>query len=162
MIKFKISPKIGFVTTYFFSIAGTSAFAGGFDLPDQDAFAVARGLAVVATADNPSAIYYNPAGLTQLTGNNLEAGFYGIYLDPQYTPPGGGNTFHNQEPFGGVPQLYYVHGNEKKTFSYGLGVYAPSGLSVRWQDSAGLRTAGVQGSLEQIAINPVVAFKLLD
>ena len=162
MINFKISPKIGFVTAGYLSIVGTSTFAGGFDLPDQDAFAVARGLAVVATADNPAAIFYNPAGLTQLTGNNLEAGFYGIYLDPQYTPPGGGNTFHNQEPFGGVPQLFYVHGNEKQTFSYGLGVYAPSGLSVRWQDNARLRTAGVQGSLEQIAINPVVAFKLLD
>jgi len=132
MINFKISPKIGFVTAGYLSIVGTSTFAGGFDLPDQDAFAVARGLAVVATADNPAAIFYNPAGLTQLTGNNLEAGFYGIYLDPQYTPPGGGNTFHNQEPFGGVPQLFYVHGNEKQTFSYGLGVYAPSGLSVRW------------------------------
>jgi long-chain fatty acid transport protein len=158
----KTCPKIGFTTACFLSVAVTSAVAGGFDLPDQDAFAVARGLAVVATADNPSAIFYNPAGLTQLTGNHLEAGFYGIYLDPQFTPPGGGNTFHNQDPFGGVPQLYYVHGNEKQTFSYGLGIYAPSGLGARWQDNTGFRTLGTQGSLEQFAINPAVAFKLLD
>ena len=158
----KTCPKIGCATACFLSAAVTSTVAGGFDLPDQDAFAVARGLAVVATADNPSAIFYNPAGLTQLTGNHLEAGFYGIYLDPQYTPPGGGNTFHNQDPFGGIPQLYYVHGNEKQTFSYGLGIYAPSGLNVRWQDNTGFRTLGTQGSLEQIAINPVVAFRLLD
>lgn len=158
----KTCPKIGCATACFLSVAVTSTVAGGFDLPDQDAFAVARGLAVVATADNPSAIFYNPAGLTQLTGNHLEAGFYGIYLDPQYTPPGGGNTFHNQDPFGGIPQLYYVHGNEKQTFSYGLGIYAPSGLNVRWQDNTGFRTLGTQGSLEQIAINPVVAFRLLD
>jgi long-chain fatty acid transport protein len=157
----KTCPKIGIAVSCYLAVAVTSAFAGGFDLPDQDAFAVGRGLAVVATADNPSAIFYNPAGLTQLTGNHLEAGFYGIYLDPQYTPPGGGNTFHNQNPFGGVPQLFYVHGNEKQTFSYGLGVYAPSGLSVKWQDNTGFRTLGTQGSLEQIAINPVVAFKLL-
>ncbi|HAO77704.1 MAG TPA: hypothetical protein DCQ92_01775 [Verrucomicrobia subdivision 3 bacterium] len=158
----KTCPKIGLTTACFLSIAVTSAVAGGFDLPDQDAFAVARGLAVVATADNPSAIFYNPAGLTQLTGNHLEAGFYGIYLDPQFTPPGGGNTFHNQDPFGGIPQLYYAHGNEKQTFSYGLGIYAPSGLGARWQDNTGFRTLGTQGSLEQFAINPVVAFKLLD
>jgi long-chain fatty acid transport protein len=158
----KKCPKTGLATACFLSFAATPLLAGGFDLPDQDAFAVARGLAVVATADNPSAIFYNPAGLTQLTGNHLEAGFYGIYLDPQYTPPGGGNTFHNQDPFGGVPQLYYAHGNEKQTFAYGLGIYAPSGLNVRWQGGAGLRTAGTQGSLEQIAINPVVSFKLLD
>ena len=158
----KTCPKIGCATACFLSVAVTSTVAGGFDLPDQDAFAVARGLAVVATADNPSAIFYNPAGLTQLTGNHLEAGFYGIYLDPQFTPPGGGNTFHNQDPFGGIPQLYYVHGNEKQTFSYGLGIYAPAGLNVRWQANTGFRTLGTQGSLEQIAINPVVAFRLLD
>lgn len=161
MNNLKTCPKIGLTTACFLSVAVTSTVAGGFDLPDQDAFAVGRGLAVVATADNPSAIFYNPAGMTQLTGNHLEAGFYGIYLDPQFTPPGGGNTFHNQNPFGGVPQLYYVHGNEKQTFSYGLGVYAPSGLSVKWQDNTGFRTLGTQASLEQIAINPVVAFKLL-
>ena len=42
--------------------------ANGFRLPDQDAFATARGEAFVATADNPSAIYYNPAGITQIRG----------------------------------------------------------------------------------------------
>ena len=153
--------KIRIAAACFLSVASIATLAGGFDLPDQDAFAVGRGLAVVATADNPSAIFYNPAGLTQLKGNNLEAGFYGIYLDPQFTPPGGGSKFHNQDPFGGIPQFYYVHSNEKQTFSYGLGIYAPSGLNVRWQDNTGFRTLGTQGSLKQIAINPVVAFKLL-
>ena len=157
----KTCPKIGLAAACFLSVGTASMMAGGFDLPDQDAFAVGRGLAVVATADNPSAIFYNPAGLTQLTGNHLEAGFYGIYLDPQFTPNGSANTFHNQNPFSGIPQFYYVHGNEQQTFSYGLGVYAPSGLNVKWQDNTGFRTLGTQGSLEQFAINPVVAFKLL-
>ena len=63
------------------------ASANGFRLADQDAFATARGEAFVATADNPSAIYYNPAGIAQLKGNNLRGGVYGIYLDPSFTPP---------------------------------------------------------------------------
>jgi len=62
------------------------ASANGFRLADQDAFATARGEAFVATADNPSAIYYNPAGITQLEDNNLRSGIYGIYYDPSYTP----------------------------------------------------------------------------
>src|SRR6266576_5722952 len=53
-----------------------SAKAVGFRLPNQDPEAIARGNAFVATADNPSAIYYNPAGITQLEGNNLRAGIY--------------------------------------------------------------------------------------
>jgi long-chain fatty acid transport protein len=157
----KTCQKIGLTSVCFLSAATVATDGGGFDLPDQDAFAVGRGLAVVATADNPSAIFYNPAGLTQLTGTHLEAGIYGIYLDPQFTPNGGGNTFHNQDPFGGVPQLFLVHGNDKQTFSFGLGIYAPSGLNVKWQDGTGFRTLGTLGSLAQFAINPVVAFKLL-
>ena len=53
-------PKIGIAVSCYLSVAVTSAFAGGFDLPDQDAFAVGRGLAVVATADNPLAIITIP------------------------------------------------------------------------------------------------------
>src|SRR5664279_1080376 len=81
-------------------ISGVSAWkvsANGFGLPDQDAFATARGEAFVATADNPSAIYYNPAGITQLKGNNLRGGIYGINLDPSYSPPNSGNTYHSSE-----------------------------------------------------------------
>ena len=63
-----------------------NAGALGLRIPNQDASAIARGNAFVATADNPSAIYYNPAGITQLEGQHIQAGslFYlGIYGDYQ-------------------------------------------------------------------------------
>ncbi len=160
MKPYNYCPKIGYAAAIMAMIGG-SGFASGFDLPDQDAFAVGRGLAVTATADDPSAIFYNPAGLTQLTGDNLRAGLYAIDLDTQFTPNGGGNTFHNQNPLGGVPQLYYAHGSESGNFAFGLGVYMPAGLNSKWQDTTGFRTLGTQASIEQLAINPVVAFKLL-
>src|SRR5271165_2725098 len=50
--------------------------AVGLRLPNQDPEAIARGNAFAATADNPSAIYYNPAGITQMEGQNLSAGLY--------------------------------------------------------------------------------------
>src|SRR5258705_12987770 len=50
------------------------AGAVGYRLPNQDPEAIARGNAYVATADNPSAIYYNPAGITQLEGQSVRAG----------------------------------------------------------------------------------------
>ncbi|MHB8523020.1 MAG: hypothetical protein ACYDH9_20000 [Limisphaerales bacterium] len=45
-----------------------TAYGLGIRIADQDAEATARGNAFAATADNPSAIYYNPAGITQLDG----------------------------------------------------------------------------------------------
>ena len=47
-------------------LSTTPAFSLGFRLADQNAESTARGLAFAATADNPSAVYYNPAGITRL------------------------------------------------------------------------------------------------
>src|ERR1017187_9479213 len=71
------------------------AWAGGFDVPDQDAFVIGHGMAFVATADNPAAIYYNPAGITQLQGSNLRMGIYAIDLQVNYKSPSSG-CFDNQ------------------------------------------------------------------
>lgn len=138
----------------------TLLHAAGFDLPDQDAFAVGRGMAFVATADNPSAIYYNPAGISQLQGNNLRAGLYGIYLDPSYTPAGGGQTYDNESLYHAIPQLYYTYSPTNSLFSFGLGVYSPFGLGLKWPQDTGFRTVGTQSSMTCITINPITAIKL--
>jgi long-chain fatty acid transport protein len=64
------------ISATFLGGSALTLLATGIRLPDQDAFATARGEAFVATADNPSAIYYNPAGLTQLEGQDLRGGVY--------------------------------------------------------------------------------------
>ena len=144
-------------------VSGVSALnvsANGFRLASQDGFATARGEAFVATADNASAIYYNPAGITQLEGNNLRSGIYGIYLDPSYSPPNGGNTYHSSDNLAAVPQLFYVYTPKDWPLSFGLGVYVPYGGSMSWPDSTGFRAVAMNGSLTYLRINPVVALKL--
>jgi long-chain fatty acid transport protein len=138
--------------------------ANGFRIPDQDAFATARGEAFVATADNPSAIYYNPAGITQLEGNNLRGGFYGIYLDRSFSPPQGspnqGQTYHDQEKTAVVPRIFYTYTPKDSLLSYGLGVYAPYGGQSSWPEDTNFRLVALSGSLTYLTINPVVAVKL--
>ena len=63
------------LTTFAVAAPAVNVSADGFRLPDQDAFATARGEAFAATADNASAIYYNPAGISQLEGFNFRAEF---------------------------------------------------------------------------------------
>src|SRR5512139_4098973 len=55
-------------------LSASTSFAAGFRLPEAGNKANAMGFAFTAQADNPSAIYYNPAGLTQLEGNNIALG----------------------------------------------------------------------------------------
>jgi long-chain fatty acid transport protein len=151
--------QIAIAISVWLSVA-TSARGAAYDLPDQDAFVIGRGMAFVATADNPSAIYYNPAGITQLEGNNLRAGIYGIDLDPRYKNPTTGDTSDNQLKYHAIPQLYYVYTPKDWMASFGLGFYSPFGLGVIWPEDTGFRTAGIEGKLFTETINPVIALKL--
>jgi long-chain fatty acid transport protein len=138
--------------------------ANGFRIADQDAFATSRGEAFVATADNASAIYFNPAGITQLAGNNVRAGLYGIYYDPTYTPPSSssksGETFHIQNNLAAVPQFFYACTPENLPLSFGLGIYSPYGGSIVWPDDTGFRTVATKGALTYERFNATIAMML--
>src|SRR3954471_17624185 len=74
-----------------------NVLAVGLRDPNQDPEGIARGNAFVATADNPSAVYYNPAGITQLEGNNARVGLYLISADTKYSS--GGVKAHTDSSF---------------------------------------------------------------
>ena len=133
-------------------------FGLGIRLPDQDAFATGRGEAFVATADNPSAIYYNPAGITQLEGQNARAGFYGIYLNDHYTAAGSSIDTHDK--IQAAPQVYYTYQFEDVPLTLGLGLYAPYGLAIEWPNTSPFASVGYKGSLTYLTLNPVLAWKV--
>jgi long-chain fatty acid transport protein len=99
--------------------------AVGLRPPNQDPEAIARGNAFVGTADNASAIYYNPAGITQLEGQNVQAGLYLVSPAIEYESPTGAK-FSASSDFDVVPQFYYVFSppNLPLPLSFGLGAYA--------------------------------------
>lgn len=131
----------------------------GFRLPNQDPEGIARGNAFVATADNPSAIYYNPAGITQLKGDNVSAGLYFISADTEYKSAGGAKA-KTDDKFQPVPQLYYVHSLKETPVSFGLGIYAPYGLSLDYGDKNPFRNLAISGKLLYVTVNPVAAWQI--
>lgn len=137
----------------------TAAFSLGIRIVDQDPFATARGDAFTATADNPSAIYYNPAGITQLDGQNFSIGAYGIYLQDKYTGPGS-NAERTKDKLQAAPQIYYTYSFKECPISLGLGVYAPYGFGLQWPDTNTFRTQALRGSVQYVTINPVLAWKI--
>jgi long-chain fatty acid transport protein len=142
-----------------------NATANGFGLADQDAFATGRGDAMVATADNASAIFYNPAGIAQLTNNNFRGGLNSVYYQPSFEPPSGqpnsGRTYYSSANFAYLPQLFYSYSAKGAPLSCGLGIYAPYGGNMSWPEDTGFRSVAISGSLKYITINPVVAIRLL-
>ena len=140
-------------------ISASPSGAVGIRLPNQDPEGIARGNAFAATADNPSAIYYNPAGITQLQGQQLRAGLYLISANTEFSSPGG--DAETDAEFQPVPQLYYTLSlQEKLPLTFGLGIYAPYGLSVDWGENNPFRTAAQSGKLLYASINPVVAWRV--
>lgn len=154
------------LATLALSLSPLLALGNGLRLPSQDGFATARGEAFVATADNPSAIYYNPAGLTQSTNTQLRSGIYGLYYDPTYQPPkdarNAGQTYDIKKKFAASPQFFFSSKLKGIPVSAGLGVYAPYGGAISWPSDTGFRTVGTQSSLTYVRINPVLAVKLCD
>jgi long-chain fatty acid transport protein len=132
----------------------------GFRIPNQDAEATARGNAFVATADNPSALYYNPAGITQLEGTTAQFGAHILSINSHFestTPGVESDTEFEIQP---VPQFYATYTPKDKPFSFGLGIYAPFGLGIEWPEDGPLRPYAIEGRLLYTTITPVVAWKI--
>ena len=140
-------------------LAPPQSRAVGTRLPNQDPEGIARGNAFAATADNPSAIYYNPAGITQLEGQQARAGLYLISADTKYTSATGAKA-ETDATFQPVPQLYYVNSLKSLPITLGLGVYAPYGLALDWGNRAPFRTLAENGKLLYATVNPVIAWRI--
>jgi long-chain fatty acid transport protein len=148
-----------FLSIGLIGLGSSPAHGVGYRLPNQDPVAIARGNAFTATADNPSAIYYNPAGITQLEGQNLQMGLYTIAVNSSYRAPNG-STSETEFEVQGAPQFYYAFSPKESPFSFGLGLCAPYGLGLEWPDNSGFRTLTLEARLAYASFNPVVAWQV--
>src|SRR5512139_2724011 len=130
-------------------LSASTSFAAGFRLPEAGNKANAMGFAFTAQADNPSAIYYNPAGLTQLEGNNIALGvtyvkenggtFNGLTPVDNNVPIPPGFTNQKTETQKDLdfflPNLYYTYTSKAKGVSFGVGVFTPFGLGQEYKNA---------------------------
>ena len=114
-----------------------AARAAGYGVYEQGAAALGMAGAFVATANDASAQFYNPAAMSWLEGTRAMAG--GTWLStrtsfagtPEY--PGYG-TVEEMETGNFFPPTVYWTQAIAPRIRYGLGVNAPFGLGVEWQD----------------------------
>ncbi len=139
-----------------------AASALGIRILHQDPDATARGEAFTATADKPSAIYYNPAGLTQLEGDNLQVGAYSIAINVDHRAPGTGKFSDTPDRFQTIAQVFYARTLATARATVGFGVYSPYGLGTQWADESPFRSYATKSKLVYLCLNPVAAFKLTD
>jgi len=149
----------GFTLVMAAALAPTALYGLGLRVPDQDPKAIARGNAFTATADNPSAVYYNPAGITQSPGHNTSIGVNIVSLGSEREA--GGQTLSTSDRVHVLPQLFYTYGFTNAPFALGLGSYSPYGLGMEWPNNTPFRQTTIEGSMTYLTLNPVAAWKPL-
>ncbi|MFQ5901536.1 MAG: OmpP1/FadL family transporter, partial [Thermodesulfobacteriota bacterium] len=107
------------------------SWASGFRITTQGAKATAMGNAFVATADAPSAIAYNPAGLIRSKGTNIYLGPTMVIPSTTYKSPSGESEDTNYQVFY-PPHLYISSDLEMENVTFGIGIFAPFGLGTKW------------------------------
>lgn len=152
------SQCIGLAVALTICLQVTNVASGvAFRLPNQDPEAIARGNAFAATADNPSAIYYNPSGITQLEGSHLRVGFYVVSVGDKFSSPAG--TAKADSAFQPVPEIYYTYKAKDSKLAFGFGIYSPYGLAVDWGKNTSFNTLAENGKVLYACFNPVVAWQ---
>ncbi|MES1986902.1 MAG: outer membrane protein transport protein, partial [Pseudomonadota bacterium] len=156
--------------------APMAAQAAGFALIEQSASGMGNAFAGGgAVAEDASTIFFNPAGMTYISGTQIVGAIHLIKPSAEFNNNGsvagaGAGPFPSR-PLGGsggdagdlsfVPNFYYKR-DLTDTVKFGLGVNAPFGLKTEYDKDWIGRFQAIKSELKTVNINPAIAFKLND
>ena len=137
----------------------------------QGTAASGMGNAFAAQADDPSALHYNPAGMTQLQGVEFMAGVLLSGGSTNFTSPTGVTATGDRN--GSVawppPGHIYITANLKDLgvtalgdLTAGIGLTVPFGSLTRWPNDGPFRTATTFNTLPLLDIKPTLAYKVTE
>ena len=163
----KLSPLVLAAVAAGFS---TQAFSAGFSLFEQGASG--QGVAYAgasAIGEDASTIYFNPAAMTRLSGQQIVVAGHIVVPSSEYkdsgqsslpnSPPGsltGPNSDGGSTGF--IPNFYWAAKLEND-LHVGVGVNVPFGLATEYDDGWVGRYHGLKSEITTININPSMAWK---
>ncbi len=152
------------------ALASGSAGAAGFQLLEQNGSGVGNAFAgSAAVAENASTIFFNPAGMTKLSGDRqvsigldvVNVGFEfndeGSSL-PALTATGTGDG-GDAGDLAYIPNAYFSTKLTDK-LAVGIGIGAPFGLKTEYDDDFIGRFLAINSDIKTININPSVAYQV--
>jgi|JI10StandDraft_1071094.scaffolds.fasta_scaffold46149_1 long-chain fatty acid transport protein len=141
----------------------TQVFASGFSKPvNVGPKAIGMGGAFVGVADDTTAIFHNPAGMSQLKADhNIQLGADTLITQLDYEPPAGAVESAKKE-YLPVPTFGYVN-RQLKMISLGVGVFFPHGNGGKFDATpASFSPANPnEGRIYSMEIAPAVAFEVV-
>ncbi len=147
--------------------------ASGFALVEQSVKQVGSAISGgAAAAEDASTIFFNPAGMTRLKGNQLVIGGHLISPSSKFSGSSSTNPLMGGASISGgdggdagstalVPSLYYSH-EVNEQLRVGVGIGAPFGLSTDYDSDWVGRYHAIKSEVTTININPSLAYKVND
>jgi long-chain fatty acid transport protein len=154
------------ILTFMACLLSATAFGAGFSIFEQGAKASGMAGAFVATADDPSAVFYNPAGLAQQRSLSVLGGATFINFtnefngDPNSPVTAGVDAKYNRHTF--VPPNMYAILPIGENLTVGVGVFAAWGLRTDWAEPFPGRYISKDADLKTTSVNPAIAWKSTD
>lgn len=133
-------------------------WGGGWNNTLMGARAIAMGAAFAGVADDPSAIYYNPAGLA-FQESKMNLSIDGFYILPthEYVYPTG--TIAQSKFSSSIPQLFLTYQTSDR-LTIGFGAYVPyAGGGVKWT-SGQLPVPSLRSYLGILSLTPTVSYQV--
>ncbi|MBU4334020.1 MAG: outer membrane protein transport protein, partial [Candidatus Omnitrophica bacterium] len=127
------SLAIAIAINFVFTGSALAVGSGAIRVELPDAEGLAMGSAFVGEADNAAAVYYNPAGLTQIEGSEFRQGMSFLQTRNSFTNTSGQEASMNRQSFW-IPSMFIASdfGLEKLTFGFGGTSYF--GLGTAWNE----------------------------
>ena len=144
-------------------MAPASGLGSGFALYEAGARSSALGCAVVARADDLSAIFYNPAGLVQVPGFQVMGGLAFIIPRAEIVTQSGGVDTRTlmDSRVAAVPHFFTSYQLTDRVW-LGLGLNSPFGLGIRYNDTWPGSVNVIKASIQTLNLNPTLAVKITD
>ncbi len=140
--------------------AGTTAFGAGFGLYEMSAAAMINGGNWMGRAPDASAVYYNPATQSGLTGTWVTAGLTLLH-PPLDTRVNGVGTGKMNPGWFYDPHFFVTH-QLTDDLNLGLGGYADFGLGSKYHNNWPLAWNSIQTDIATYTASPTLSWRITD
>lgn len=159
-MRLKFVIKTASFSLFFLLCSPNGIFAGGYAIPHQTARAVALSNAITAGVNDPSAVYYNPAALTEIEGNQILGGLN--YINVISSVKNSGLKSRNRRDDNFLPTLFANYHIPETDLTLGFGSYTPFGLATSYDKDAITRFASIRTELKPFYLNWAAAWRATD
>lgn len=140
----------------------TQTYAAGFQLSEQSAIQMGRAMAGAGVVgDDLSAVHYNPAGMTLLSGTRMQATGTWVAVNLDYESRDGSVTENGRLKGQTIPAGFITHQINDSLWA-GLGLTVPYGMGTEFDENWGGMDRGTESMILTFDINPNLAWKVND